>query len=243
MNEILAGQMAADYCCIKEEVLDRENHFTVHQFLEGRRRFEEGSECYLKVAAVNGKLLFTGAGPIVEWCREQYRESESAWFFEADVMRGLNDRLYEDGYCIHKIHPFFISETTGDVDTGDYDIRWYDEEAIGQFRGDERFMKAFSFEEDAPDVIGVAAWKDGEILGMAGASADSPAMWQIGIDVVPHYRRGGIGIMLVKLLRNEILRRGILPYYGTAISHVASLRIAVSAGFQPAWTELVTVSR
>ncbi len=240
MNDILAAQMAADYCCTKEEVLDRENHFTVHQFLDGRRRFEEGRECYLKVAAVNGKLLFSGTQSIVEWCRDQYQDSESAWFFEADVMRSLNDRLHEDGYCIHKIHPFFISQALLDVDTGDYEIHWYEGEAINQFRADPRFRKAYSFEADAPDVIGVGAWKDGEIYGMAGASADSPTMWQIGIDVVEQHRRGGVGIMLVKLLRNEIVRRGILPYYGTAVSHVASLRVAVESGFVPAWTELVT---
>lgn len=241
MNEVLVRQMAADYCCTETQVADRENHYTVHRFLEGRRRYEESSECFLKVAAVNGKLLFTGAEPIIEWCRNQYKDSESAWFFEADVMRPLNDRLHEDGYEIKLIHPFFISEKPLEMDVpDDLKIRWYEGDEIDQFRSDTRFNKAYTFDKDAPDVLGVGALDGNEIIGMAGASLDSPTMWQIGINVVPQARRHGTATILVSLLRNEILRRGILPYYGTAVSHVASLRVAVGAGFIPAWTELST---
>ena len=41
---------------------------------------------------------------------------------------------------------------------------------------------------------------------MAGASGDSPTMWQIGINVAPGEEGAGIGTMLVTLLKNEILR-------------------------------------
>ena len=78
------------------------------------------------------------------------------------------------------------------------------------------------------------------ILGMAGASCDSDTMWQIGINVEDIERGNGIGTMLVALLKNEVLKRGKLPYYGTAMSHVASQRVALSAGFVPAWVELCT---
>ncbi len=86
----------------------------------------------------------------------------------------------------------------------------------------------------------VGAFRDGKLLGMAGASADSPDLWQIGIDVLPEARGGGIGVMLVSLLRNEILREGKVPFYGAAVSHAISQSIAVRAGFVPAWAELTT---
>ena len=38
--------------------------------------------------------------------------------------------------------------------------------------------------------------------------------------------------------RGRILRQGILPFYGTAASHLASQRTALAAGFLPAWAEL-----
>ena len=48
----------------------------------------------------------------------------------------------------------------------------------------------------------------------------------------------GIGTMLVTILKNEILNRGKLPFYGTSMSHIASQRVAINAGFIPAWSEL-----
>ena len=48
-----------------------------------------------------------------------------------------------------------------------------------------------------------------------------------------------IASMLVQLLRNDVLAAGRLPYYGTSISHLESQRVALRAGFLPAWFELV----
>ena len=152
----------------------------------------------------------------------------------------LNDRLHEDGYQIETVHPFFIADTASKEDVGNYEIRWYEGDEIEQFRGDDRFGEAYAFCSDAPDVIGVAAIYNGNIWGMAGASCDSPTMWQIGINVGKQHGHSGIGKMLVMLLKNEILKRGILPYYGTSMSHIASQRVALGAGFVPAWAELAT---
>ena len=91
---------------------------------------------------------------------------------------------------------------------------------------------------DAPDRIGIAAVLNGEIIGMAGASEDSPLMRQIGINVLPDFRGKGIAEYLVTALKNMILDEGYLPFYGTSMSHLASQRVALSAGFRPAWTEL-----
>ena len=240
MNDILCRQMAADYCCLTEDVLDHRNHFTYYHRLDGRRRFQERADCYLKIAVINGKLLFSGAPGIISWCGNEYTQHGSEWFFEAKNMHRLNDRLLQDGYQIEMVHPFYVTDRITEADAGDYDIRWYEGDEIEQFRGNASYDKAFSFDKDAPDVLGVAVICDGQIAGMAGASSDSPTMWQIGINVNPKRREAGIGTMLVTLLKNEILRRGFLPYYGTALSHIASQRVALKAGFLPAWAELMT---
>ena len=243
MNDILCRQLAIDYCCSEDAVRDGKHHFMLHQFQEGRRRFREEKECYLKIAVINGKLLFAGRKDIIGWCEETYHSADAEWFFEAKNIRGLNDRIHEDGYQIKMMHPFYIAETITEVQTVGYDICWYHEAEIEQFRGDDRFQEAYSFYEDAPDVLGVSAMKDGQILGMAGASSDSPSMWQIGINVDADQRRTGIGTMLVTLLKNEILRGGHLPYYGTGFSHIASQRVALGAGFLPTWTEIATAKK
>ena len=243
MNEILCRQLAIDYCCAERDVLDAENHFTAYRRLEGRRRFLESEYCCVKIAAVNGKLLFSGREDMLAWCEAQYRGEGGEWFFEAKNLRKLNDRLHEAGYQIETAHPFFIAETTSAVDTAGLTLRWYEGDEIERFRGDPRFDEAYAFCPDAPDLLGVAALAGERILGMAGASADSPTMWQIGINVEPEARGRGLGTKLVALLKNEILRRGRLPYYGTSFSHLASQRVALGAGFLPAWVELAVSKR
>ncbi len=39
------------------------------------------------------------------------------------------------------------------------------------------------------DVLCVGAYDDGKLIGLAGCSADAKEMWQIGIDVLPEYRK------------------------------------------------------
>lgn len=73
---------------------------------------------------------------------------------------------------------------------------------------------------------------------MAGASEDSKTLYQIGIDVLPEYRGKGIGTNLVALLKQELLKRGKIPFYGTAVSHIISKNTAINAGFFPAWAEV-----
>ena len=239
MNGILCRQLALDYCCEPEDLRDGRNHFTEYRPLEGRRRWREGKDCFLKVAMVGGRLLFTGKPEIVGRCRALYADEGAAWFLEAGNMRRLDALLKDFGCRIGMAHPFFIAEHETPVDTAGFDIALFHGAEIERFRGDERFGEAFGFCEEAPDVLGAAALRGGKILGMAGASADSPLMWQIGINVEPEARGLGIGTKLVSLLKNEILRQGILPFYGTSASHLASQRLALAAGFLPAWAELV----
>jgi predicted GNAT family acetyltransferase len=63
-------------------------------------------------------------------------------------------------------------------------------------------------------------------------------MWQIGIDVLPAYRRQGIASALTSRLAIEILKRGKVPFYCAAWSNIKSVRNAVKSGFRPAWVEL-----
>lgn len=76
------------------------------------------------------------------------------------------------------------------------------------------------------------------MLGMAGASADGEYLWQIGIDVAESRRCGGLATNLVQLMKEEVLRRGKIPFYGTSESHTISQSVAYHAGFMPGWAEV-----
>ena len=239
MNDILKTQLAFDYCCTPEDVADSKNIFTVYLPHNDRRKFNGSGECFLKITAINGKLLFTGREDIIALCSEKYESADGAWFMEPQKVIELDGIIRKFGFKTAELHPFYISEKITHTSCG-FETVYYGQREIDRFRGDDRFKEAFAFSPDAPDVIGIAAVKSGIIMGMAGASADSPLMYQIGINVLPEYRENGIGTALVTLLKNKVLELGKLPFYGTAISHIASQKTAFNAGFFPEWTELST---
>ena len=100
------------------------------------------------------------------------------------------------------------------------------------------WSNALSSKRPHLDMIGVGAYLDGRLVGLAGASADCDAMWQIGIDVLPEYRRMGIASTLVNRLAREILSIGRVPFYCAAWSNVKSAKCAMRAGFRTAWAQM-----
>ena len=63
-------------------------------------------------------------------------------------------------------------------------------------------------------------------------------MWQIGVDVLPQYRRKGIASALTSRLALEILERDKVPFYCCAWSNIKSANNAIKIGFRPAWVEM-----
>ena len=92
------------------------------------------------------------------------------------------------------------------------------------------------------DVLAVAAYDQSRLIGLAGCSADCETMWQIGVDVLPEYRRKGIASALTSCLALEILQRNKVPFYCAAWSNIRSVRNAIKCGFRPAWIEMTAKS-
>lgn len=88
------------------------------------------------------------------------------------------------------------------------------------------------------DVLCVGAYDGNTLIGLAGASADCDTMWQIGVDVLPEYRRKGVAGALTSRLALEIIKRGKVPFYCCAWSNIKSAGNAIKSGFRPAWAEL-----
>lgn len=92
----------------------------------------------------------------------------------------------------------------------------------------------------ALDVLGIGAHHHGKLIGLAGCSADCERMYQIGVDVLPAYRRQGIASALTSRLALEVLALGKVPFYCAAWCNLKSVRNAIKCGFRPAWIELTT---
>lgn len=93
------------------------------------------------------------------------------------------------------------------------------------------------------DILGLGAYDGDRLIGLAACSADCEEMYQIGIDVLPEYRRQGIGSVLTSRLAKEILSLNKVPFYCAAWSNIRSAGNAYRCGFLPAWCELTARDR
>tara|TARA_Y100000815_G_C13026531_1_gene381448 strand:- start:243 stop:524 length:282 start_codon:yes stop_codon:yes gene_type:complete len=88
-------------------------------------------------------------------------------------------------------------------------------------------------------MVAAIAEQDGKVVGVCGASADSPYMWQLGSDVRRGTRDVASRQALTSAVARVVLDTGKLPYYGTSASNVPSMRTALAAGFKPTWVEVL----
>ncbi len=234
----LKEQLALELNCAPEDFSWEENVITGPVLHENRRKFSD-QPFFLQMATFGAGAVISADERLHPWLREWTKGKRGFWLFEQHNYLELDRLLRGYGYKMALTHHMFTPTTEiAAVETG-FPVRWLEQGDIPPFYGREEFSNALCdrFRPERPDVLAVAALDGEEIMGMAGCSADTPELWQIGIDVLPRYRGRGIGKTLVALLRNEALRRGALPYYGTSLSNIASWRVALASGFLPTWVE------
>lgn len=103
---------------------------------------------------------------------------------------------------------------------------------------EEQWSHCLTFDDRERDVLCVGAFDNGKLIGLAGCSADCETMYQIGVDVLPDYRRRGVASAVTSKLAIEILKLGKVPFYCAAWSNIRSVRNAIKSGFRPVWVEL-----
>lgn len=240
--QIAKVQLALDYNCKISDFERGKNTIVKNTLINGRRIYNSDG-CFFKLLCLGSSAIISTSPMFMPWCEEKLLNRDAAWLFEYPKLRAIDEKLQTFGHEIADVHHYYLPNPNVSLIEPITRVKWYEYEDILQFENDDRFGEAFAFDENHIDVLAVAAFDGDNIMGMAGASADSKTMWQIGIDVLPGYRGRGMGTNLVTLLKNEILKRGKIPFYGTVESHFHSQNIAVSAGFFPSWAELYSKTK
>ena len=158
--------------------------------------------------------------------------------FETPNLHVLNDALMEKGQKICFMAEYFLPDVNllRPLDCA-YELRVLTPTDFANLYLPE-WSNALCEKRRHLDVLGVGAYDNGRLIGLAGASADCDTMWQIGIDVLTEYRRQGIASALTSRLAIEIIERGKVPFYCAAWCNIKSVRNAVKSGFRPAWVEM-----
>lgn len=249
MRANMLRQLAVDFNTTPDSLCGGCNVYVLKTRDPRKRAYEDGA-AVLNVLCINGICVFCASdGALLDELRTAYSGFGGEWFLELDNLHRLDALLKPVGQSTASCHQYYIPRrTTAENEVraanilppSGLDFTWYDADGLAQFQGDARFNEALGGNPAWPDQLGVAALECGRVVGMAAASRDSELLWQIGVNVDACVRGRGIATMLVTLLRDELIRRGITPFYGTAASHIISQRVAVAAGFEPAWAELYT---
>lgn len=158
--------------------------------------------------------------------------------FETPNLYWLNDRLEEKGQKICFMAQYYLPDIEKlHALPCNYELRVLKPSDFVQLYLPE-WGNALCEGRKELDVIGVGAYDGGTLVGLAGCSADCDTMWQIGVDVLPEYRRQGIAAALTSALAIETLKRGKIPFYCSAWANIRSVRNAIKSGFLPAWVEM-----
>ena len=204
----------------------------------------DGSRRYLKLP-FSCQLVSYGSN-VVASVSPEFREITENYInkypvehlFETPHLHVLNEALMVKGQKICFMAEYFLPDVNvlRPLDCS-YDLRILTQKDFADLYLPE-WSNALCKDRKHLDVLGVGAYDNGRLVGLAGCSADCDMMWQIGIDVLPEYRRQGIASALTSRLAIEILNRGKVPFYCVAWCNVKSVRNAIKSGFRPAWVEM-----
>lgn len=183
---------------------------------------------------------------IVASVRDEYRGIISEYIhkfefyhcFETPNMHWLDERLSPMGQKVCFMAEYYLPDVAElKIRPCEYPLKILEPADFAPLYKPE-WSNALCEDRKELDVLGVGAYKGDLLIGLAGCSADCDTMWQIGVDVLPEYRRRGIASALTSRLAAEILNRGRVPFYCSAWSNIRSVRNAIKSGFIPAWVEM-----
>lgn len=158
--------------------------------------------------------------------------------FETPNMHWLNEKLSPKGLTTCFMAEYYLPDVNRLIGLPcTYKLRVLDKAQFEDLYLPE-WSNALCSDRKQLDMLAVGAYDGDKLVGLAGCSADAEKMWQIGVDVLPEYRRKGIATAITSKLALAILERDKVPFYCTAWSNIRSVRNAVKSGLIPAWAEM-----
>ena len=185
----LRAQLALELGCRPEDFSGEGTVITRPVLPAQRRRFSD-RPFFLQMATFGTGTVISAEERLHPWLREWAKGKKGPWLFEQHNFYLLERELRKYGFRMAQTHHMFAPKPERLGIKTEFRVRWLEQEDIAPFYGREEFPNAICarFHPERPDVLAVVALEGEEIMGMAGCSADTPEMWQIGIDVLPPYR-------------------------------------------------------
>ena len=239
MWEIAFRQSAYD-CNCKLEDFSRETNIITRSVKHPRARKYLPLPFACDMVSYGNNIVAQTSEELEDAVREYITRYDVSHAFEAPHIHALDELLLPYGYKTCFMAEYFLPELDALSPLpvpAEYEVRLlHPADFVSLYRPE--WSNALCASRRQLDILGVGAYWRGELVALAGCSADAEDMYQIGIDVLPAHRRKGLASALTSRLALEILALDKVPFYCAAWCNVKSVRNALKCGFRPAWVEL-----
>lgn len=234
---IAMKQSAIDSNCNIEDFISHENKVVLSKKNENARR-DLKLPFLCDFTSYGNNIIVSASEDFVDIASEYINKFSIEYCFETPNLHWFMDRIKPLNANVCFMAEFFLPDLNN-FPTLDckFETRILDEKDFGKLYLPQ-WSNALCEDRKHLDILGVGAYDNDILIGLAGCSADCDTMWQIGIDVLPEYRKQGIASSLTNQLAHEILKRNIVPFYCCAWSNIKSVRNALKSGFVPTWAQV-----
>lgn len=230
-------QSAVDMSCSPDDFLSDENVVVESVASDGARKYLE-LPFACRLASYGGNIVAAVSGECAQLVRQYVANTAPEHAFTPPEIYRFNEVLKECGLCVKRVDEYFLPDLSKLrrmpcnfalklLAPPDFKSLYLPE-----------WSNALCKKRKHLDMIAVGAYDGEKLAGLAGASADCETMWQIGVDVLPEYRRLGIAAALTSALTLDLMRMGKIPFYCADPSNVKSVKTAVQCGYVPTWLEM-----
>lgn len=238
---IAMAQSAIDSNCRPEDFRGEKNKVVISAANPGARRYLK-LPFFCDLTSYGTNIVASVSKEFAPAAKRYIEKFAVAHCFETPNLQVLNDELKKHGMCVCFMAEYFLPDVSALSPLfGPFETRLLCPEDFEDLYTSQ-WSNALCKERKELDRLAVGAFDGKRLVGLAGCSADCDAMWQIGVDVAPAYRRRGIAASVTSQLAAEVLRRGKVPFYCCAWSNLASARNAIRCGFRPAWVQVTAKS-
>jgi len=241
--KIAMQQQAIDYNCMPEDFCSSENKVVISKENPKARAYLK-LPFFCALTSFGNNIVASVNADIAEFVSEYIKNKKIEDCFAPPTILTLNDKLQK-----HNVKFSFCAQRTlPDVNvikasSCDYELKILHPDDYSELYGKPEWSNAVGNGKHRHlDKIAIGAFDRQNLIGLAGSGASCESMWQIGVDVLPDYRRKGVASALTGRLALEILHIGILPFGGNRWANIRSIKTQLSCGFRPAWVEITAGS-
>ena len=234
---IAMHQSAEDIGCSTEDFLSDRNTVVPFQLgSKAKKYYRLPIGC--NFISYGNNVVASSTEELFDLVKEYVERFDFYHCFETPNMRWLNRRLEPLGQTVCFMAEYYLPDLQKLTKLPcPYETRLLEKADFEELYVPE-WSNALCRDRKHLDILGVGAYDGAKLIGLAGCSADAEEMWQIGVDVLPEYRKKGIASAITSRLAMEIVERDKVPFYCSAWSNIRAVRNAIKSGFLPAWVEM-----